>query len=209
MENNLTTSFLEKIRIPKLLRESLLIVLSILLALVINEWRANQKLEVEKEKILASIILELENNLESLREVMPYHKKVAKGLSDLLKSENVQDSLGNRSAINLFFQYSQNGFQEPRVQANAWQTAQLSGTMSQFDNEIIYHLSVLHELQQEGVETGWKKTAESFYESESFDPSKNLMILQRFQLSVSSLAGMERYLIEKHEETLEFLRNKK
>ncbi len=85
------------------------------------------------------------------------------------------------------------------------QTAQLSGTLSQFDNETIYHLSVLYELQKEGVETGWKKTVESFYESESFEPAKNHAILQRFQLAMGSLYGMERYLIEKHEETLEYL----
>ena len=62
MSNNAITSFFSKFKLPKILRESLLIVFSILFALVINEWHVGQKLEAEKEKILASIILELEKN---------------------------------------------------------------------------------------------------------------------------------------------------
>ena len=205
--NSIISSF-RNTKLPKLLSESILIVLSILLALVINEWRANQKLESEKEKIMESITLELENNLKSLHSVMPYHKEVAQTLEKLLIQENIKDSLGNRTGIELFFKYAGRGFQEPRVQANAWQTAQLSGTLSQFDNETIYHLSVLYELQKEGVETGWKKTVESFYDNASFDPSLNRAILQKFQLAMSSLYGMEQYLIEKHEETLEYLESK-
>ncbi len=202
-------SFLREKEVSQLFRESLLIVFSILLAFVINEWRASQKLQTEKEKILASIKLELENNLKSLRQVRPYHKEVAQSLKELLTQEHVKDSLGDKSGIELFFQYAGQGFQEPRVQANAWQTAQLSGTLSQFDNETIYHLSVLYELQKEGVETGWKKTVESFYESESFEPSVNYAILQKFQLAMNSLHGMERYLIEKHEKTLKYLNEEK
>ncbi len=198
-------SFFNRIKAPKILRESLLIVLSILLALVINEWRANQKLEAEKEKILASITLELENNLESLQLVYPYHQRISQSLNELLTDQYVEDSLGDRTGIELFLHYSGHHFQEPRVQANAWQTAQLSGTMSQFDNEIIYRLSALYELQNEGVETGWKKSVEMFYGTDSFEPSKNRAVLLKIQLAMNSLAGMERYLIEKHEETLAFL----
>ncbi len=191
---------------PKLLQESVLIVFSILLALVINEWRADQKLESDKEKILESIVLELENNLKSLRAVMSYHKKVAQKMGEILSQKNVIDVLGKKNGIELFFQYSEDGFQEPRVQANAWQTAQLSGILSQFDNETIYRLSALYELQEEGVETAWKKTVEGFYDNDSFDPSKNYAILQKIQLAISSLHSMERYLVEKNEETLEFLK---
>ncbi|MEM7573934.1 MAG: hypothetical protein AAF433_13590 [Bacteroidota bacterium] len=189
----------------KIIRESLLIVFSILFALVINEWRANQKLRVEKEKILDSIVLELENNLASLEEVAPYHAQVAERLNELLTQEYLEDSLGNQNPIEVFLQHSGYGLQEPRVQANAWQTAQLSGTLSQFDNETIYELSKLYELQNEGVEAAWKKIVEMFYDNDSFEAIHRMAVLQKLQLSMASLSGMEEYLIEKHQKTLDFL----
>ena len=198
-------SFLRKLKAGKILRESLLIIFSILFALVINEWRANQKLRAEKNKILESIVLELENNLVSLQDVAPYHERVAANLGTFLAQEHLQDSIGDRNAIELFFQQASYGFLEPRVQANAWQTAQLSGTLSQFENETIYELSKLYELQNEGVETAWKKMVEIFYENDSFETRRQRAILQKVQLAMSSLASMEEYLMEKYEETLAFL----
>lgn len=202
-------SNLKKIKVPNIFRESILIILSILLALVLNEWRANHNLETEKEKILGGIVLELENNLESLNHVMPYHKDITQSLNKVLSDPNVLDTLGDRLGIDLFFHYAEQGFKEPRIQANAWQTALLSGTMSRFDIETISRLSALYELQEEGVEIGWKKTVESFYDTESFEPSKNYTTLKKFYMTLKILYQMEQYLIEKHEETLEYLKNKK
>ena len=203
-----TPSILKKIKIPKILKESLLIIFSILLALVINEFRSNQKLEDSKNKAMESIRLEIENNIESLEHVIPYHIEVGNSIEGLIEKENIQDSLGDYTGFELFFQHSKNGFKEPRIQANAWAAAQMSGALALFDNDLIYELSIVYELQQEGVETGWKKTVEIFSETESFDPEKSYIMLCKYHRSMVNLAGMEKYLLKRKKEMLVYLDKK-
>ncbi len=203
------SSSFQKINFRKLFSEPLLIVFSILLALFINEWRTNYNLEKEKEKekILASIVLELEQNLESLDAVQPYHKKISQGIMTFLGSDSLELKIKGKTAIETFYQFIPEGIQEPRVQATAWNTAQLSEAIRLFDNETIYQIAQTYEHQNEGVEEGWKMIIQASMDLEFYKEEFTKAFLMRMANSFQNLSQIEGFLMRKTEKTLKVLKN--
>lgn len=199
-------SVFQSLNVKKLLSESFLIIISILLALFINEWRTNYNLEKEKEKILASIVLELEENLKSLNYVRPYHKKVSKSMMAFLASDSIEHKIEGKAAVEALYQFLPDGIREPRVQSTAWTTAQLSEAIRLFDNETIYQIAKTYEHQSEGVEEGWKMIIRSSMDLEFYKEASTKAFLLRMAHSFKNLSDIEGYLMRKTEETLKVLK---
>jgi hypothetical protein len=84
-----------KINWPLLLIETLLVVLSVLLALGLNSWRENRSNEELAERALKSVVEEYSTNCSRINTFQDYHKEVATGKRE---SEGLQVGLIQNSA---------------------------------------------------------------------------------------------------------------
>lgn len=78
--------------------EGVLIVLGVVLGFLVAEWRENRETEAAGRAALARIVLEIEANKQTVEGILPYHRKVADGLSGLLKAGPPQSLLSKPSS---------------------------------------------------------------------------------------------------------------
>ncbi len=79
----------EKLSWKKILLEAALIVLSVLLALFINEWKSNYNDQQETDRMMENIITEISNNQVFIDSLIPYHISVLEKIQEAA----LQDSL--------------------------------------------------------------------------------------------------------------------
>lgn len=78
------------VRIKDYLIQSLLLAFSVLLALVLNEWRQSIKTNDVVDRVKASIVSEVLHNQETIKEALDYHKVL---INDLLQNNHLIDSI--------------------------------------------------------------------------------------------------------------------
>lgn len=78
------------VRIKDYLIQSLLLAFSVLLALVLNEWRQSIKTNDVVDRVKASIVSEVLHNQETIKEALDYHKAL---IDDLLQNNHLIDSI--------------------------------------------------------------------------------------------------------------------
>lgn len=126
--------------LPRLVVESVVVVFSILLALVVNEWRQERTREARKERSMDAIRMELAHNYRALQEVHPYHTQLADTLRQLVNrgAESVSPGIRPRGWI----------LPVDLVSA-AWSAAQSTGTTGQFRYPVLLSVSRAYEEQSE------------------------------------------------------------
>ncbi|MEP2772009.1 MAG: hypothetical protein ABJH05_07655 [Fulvivirga sp.] len=78
------------VRIKDYLIQSILLAFSVLLALVLNEWRQSIKTNDVVDRVKASIVSEVLHNQETIKEALDYHKVL---IDDLLRNNHLIDSI--------------------------------------------------------------------------------------------------------------------
>lgn len=73
--------------LPRLVVESVVVMVSILIALVVDEWRESRAAEATVQWSLQSIRQEMEHNRQNLEETSRYHRRLADTLLTLAASE--------------------------------------------------------------------------------------------------------------------------
>jgi hypothetical protein len=109
----------EKISWKKILLEALLIVLSVLLALFINEWKSNHNEKKETRKMMDNIITEISNNQMFIDSLIPYHVSVFEKIQEAA----INDSLEITFMENGYFEINaiaQKGVKQGDLQRIAW-----------------------------------------------------------------------------------------
>lgn len=200
-------SWTQRLDWQKLLFESFLIVLSILFALLINEWRKGQEQAAQHDKALAMVLKELQHNRDELKKVMPYHQKVKVELDSILKHTSLQVLL-EQPVRQYLGDVAPRGIFPPELQTTAWNTAQLSGAVSLFDEETIYALANVYELQANGVGLTWKEIADYYLDPSLFDMTKNQIHLSLLGVYFYELYQQERFLKDRTVEAIETLQKK-
>lgn len=82
-------------RIKKIIRESIVIIFSVFLALFANEWRNNVKEDEQTQVILDNIKSEMKNNERVAENAMSYHRTVLDNIDSLKNSETLEKDLFN------------------------------------------------------------------------------------------------------------------
>lgn len=192
----------------RFLFESLLIVFSILLALLINQWREYGKEVAQRQKALNMIINELEHNSNQLQLVIPYHQEASATLDSILAIPSAQSPLHGKTTLEVISGFLRRGINPPELQKTAWNTSQLSGAVSLFDEETIYALANVYETQDKGVEIMWKEIAKLYIDPGSFDltfTQRNILLLRFY---FNELQAQEVFLQQRAQEAIEQLKKK-
>lgn len=194
------TSVFRRVDWRKLLFESFLIIFSILFALFINEWRKSQELESQRKKALEMIIGELEHNRDGLERVIAYHQQSAVRLDSAASFTPLDESL--------FFianRLLERGILPAELQTTAWNTAQLSGSVSLFDEQLIYALAGVYELQAKGVENTLKEIAAFYLNIDNLEATLTKQRLTMLSLYFQELASQEVFLLQRMEGAIKAL----
>lgn len=119
---------IKKIPWPQLFVEAVLVVLSVLLALALNNWRQSEMNEDLAQRALHNIVDEVRANTIKIEETLAYHKKVL-----AILETNPDQVAPMRPAF---------------IQNNAWETAQATRAVMYIDYDIAAQVSEIHELQE-------------------------------------------------------------
>jgi hypothetical protein len=125
--------------LPRVLFESLLIVMSILVALGLDEWRDDRQDAENIEHALANFVSEIQQNRARVEDAAPFNL----GLRHVLnRRQEVRAIESVATFVNIFESYN------PVVlQSTAWETAIATGALAKMDYNLVSALSLTYSLQ--------------------------------------------------------------
>jgi hypothetical protein len=178
---------------PRVLFESALIVFSVLLALVLNEWRQSQMERAGIAQATAAIRSELQENRRLVEEALQYHPRLAESFTASSKSGAETPVLSDIDR----------GLLHPgRVLRTAWESAQSSGATSRMDYMTLLRLSTAYSLQEE-YEQLTRAMQQAAYDQilrEGFDSM--IRKYPRFIMVQRDFAGHEQELLRLYDQAL-------
>ena len=125
--------------LPQVIFESALIVVSILVALGLDEWRENRQDILVIRHALASFAIEIQQNKFRVEDAAPFNQ----GLKNVLATHYVDDDVDTVDAfVTMVESYS------PVVlHSTAWETALATGSLAKMKYELVSALSLTYSLQ--------------------------------------------------------------
>lgn len=123
--------------LPRLLAESVLIVLSVLLALAVNEWRDERERAARAEMALASIEAELRENAEAVERARTRHRVKMDTLSAYAASGRLPPP-----EVYLYGMFSPGA-----LHSTAWESAREAGVTSDIPYDLVLTLSRVYDAQ--------------------------------------------------------------
>jgi hypothetical protein len=127
--------------------ESLLIMLSITMALAVDQWKSDRQDRALARKSLQSFQREIQLNQSRLEDIAPYHA----GLRAMLAK---MDSSGTPGGAELREVVGGEGLRLPFLLDAAWQTALATGVLRHMDYETVSALSLTYTQQSRFKELG-------------------------------------------------------
>ncbi len=193
--------FLTKQNVLKLSFESGLIVLSVLLALFLNEYRSQLKDDRLTEQALMKVANELKTNTETVKGWLPHHKEILNNLQDALENDSIKTSLLNKSEVS-FRSLMPRGIFERLINDSAWQALKSSNAFSNIDFDTMLSLSKVYNLQATGVESVLKVILETLASREALRKKDLEVTLLLLRNGFNELVLQEIFLIKNYEATL-------
>jgi len=125
--------------LPQVIFESALIVVSILVALGLDEWREKREDDQIVQQALANFVREIGQNQSRIDDAAPFNQ----GLLNVLKSRSEHNGIGSVDEfVNMVESYA------PVVlQSTAWETALATGSLAKMDYNLVSALSLTYSLQ--------------------------------------------------------------
>ena len=125
--------------LPRVLFESMLIVVSILVALYLDEWRDDRQDAENIQDALAYFVSEIQQNRARVEDAAPFNQ----GLRHVLnRRQEVRAIESVATFVNIFESYN------PVVlQSTAWETAIATGALAKMDYKLVSALSLTYSLQ--------------------------------------------------------------
>jgi type II secretory pathway pseudopilin PulG len=157
--------------------EAGLIVLSVLLALAVNEWRAERKAAQKAQTALKAIHSELEANREEFKKAMQYHRM----FRDTLHYYQKRDLTPPMRLLN------QGIFQPATVSETAWETAKQSGVTDHFAYELVLDLSHFYQRQSDYNELS-NAIGQQLYISSTMEKSPEELLRGKYENWISLLS---------------------
>ena len=125
--------------LPRVIFESALITLSILLALGLDEWRENRQTEDTIKQALSNFLSEIGQNKARVDDARPFNK----GLHDVI-ARRAQD--GDITSMSQFISIM-DSYSPVVLQSTAWETALATGSLAEMDYGLVSALSLTYGLQ--------------------------------------------------------------
>ena len=125
--------------LPRVLFESALIVMSILVALGLDEWRENREDEETVQLALSNFVREIRQNQTGVADSAPFNQ----GLKSVLRNRYQTDDIGS---VDEFVNMVES-FEPAVLQSTAWETALATGSLAKMEYGLVSALSLTYSLQ--------------------------------------------------------------
>lgn len=125
--------------LPRVLFESALITVSILLALALDEWREDRQDLQTVEQALSNFLSEIQQNKARVDDAAPFNR----GLRNVLDQHYQEGSI---SSTNEFIAILES-YTPIVLQSTAWETALATGSVTKMDYSLVSALSLTYGLQ--------------------------------------------------------------
>lgn len=189
--------------IGKVAFESGLIVFSVLLALFLNEVREQFKQQETKDHALQMIKVELQNNLTTLNQWLPYHKDVLQNFEQSLKLDKQGLVLDNQYAY--ISQQMPEGVIRAVLDDSSWEAIKQSAVSSTLDVDTLFALSKTYKIQHQGVESTLKRILAILYSREAVSEGELQQTLLLLRNAFQELIAQEIYLIQVYQDVIKDL----
>ena len=186
---------MKNMSLKKYIIDGLLIVFSVLFALAINKLAENYQTKKRKNIALNSIKMELKNNSKIIKEWNQTHQEIKQKLDEILAGKN--DSLNSKliEGNRLHFEtLTSKPFINSLMSNTAWETAQTTGIISEFDFETIQKLTFVYNLQNIITEKSSMKIIEMLYDRRIMKIDEKNTLLIELNTRISDLVGQEQGL---------------
>ncbi len=187
----------------RFLFESLLIVISIVLGLGLNEWRQDRADMELADTALQSCLRELKENREKVSRRMPIHSQVWDQLKVIAAREGTVPSLLTVMAEIM----PEHGLQLPSLDRVAWETAQGTGALRHMPYEDVSRLSELYNSQSLGLTATVGRLSDRVFSHRSFAEDGNEETLMLLILLFQELVSQEEYYLKVCDELLGEIEN--
>ena len=127
-------SGITRARVVGLMAEATMVVFAVLVALALEEWRQEQRLLQLAERAQASVVAEVEANLEELDGARPSLLRAQEALGEVLATEDLT-LIGDELNLEL-----------PDLSSTAWEVAQGSEAAPYFEYEWVIRMARAHEI---------------------------------------------------------------
>jgi hypothetical protein len=125
--------------LPRVLFESLLIILSILAALGLDEWRDNRQDAENIEKALSNFLSEIQQNKAAIDDASPFNI----GLRHVISKRQEVSAIGSATQfVDMIESYN-----SVVLRSTAWETALATGSLGKMDYNLVSALSLTYGLQ--------------------------------------------------------------
>ena len=131
--------------LPRVIFESALITVSILLALGLDEWRENREAEETIRQAMSNFLSEIRQNKARVDDAAPFNK----GLHDVIEQRNQQGDIQSMSD----FLGIMDSYSPVVLQSTAWETALATGSLAKMDYGLVSALSLTYGLQSRYEQT--------------------------------------------------------
>ena len=121
--------------------ESMLIVISILGALGVQDWQVSREVDRLIERSLVSFEIEITQNKNRIEDLYPFHRGLQSLLLEIDTESNPDSAEELRNVLN--------SFQSAVLLTSAWDTALATGALAQMDYELVFALSLTYSIQEQ------------------------------------------------------------
>jgi len=125
-------------RVPDILLESFFIVIALLLALALDQWRDEQKGQELAKNAKSAIYAELTDNKKKLDDKIIAHEKILEAINSYIKKVDEKESNANE----LEFEYTM-----VLISSSAWNSAKMTQVVQSFSFKEITSFSQMYQMQ--------------------------------------------------------------
>lgn len=170
-----------------LVARSLLIIFSVLLALFLDGIWEQQKVTTNLTAAYRNIRSEVENNRNALHSPIEYHRQSIVLIDSLLN--------GRTFTAPEFSEILPNGPMLPHLQDAAWNTLHSTGLATHLKFDDVYPLTMLYQLQQDGVKDAGTELTQYINSSQLFERQDNAASLKTLRFLLNELYEREKLLL--------------
>ncbi|MCJ7589982.1 MAG: hypothetical protein MUO51_01355 [Woeseiaceae bacterium] len=131
--------------LPRVIFESALITVSILLALGLDEWRENRQTDATIRQAISSFLSEIRRNRASVEDAAPFNR----GLYEVIDQRQKSGDIKTLSDFVVIL----DSYSPVALQSTAWETALATGSLAKMDYALVTALSLTYGLQSRYYET--------------------------------------------------------
>jgi hypothetical protein len=188
-------------RVPALLIESALIVLSVLLGFAATAWHDRRQERALAADAVQSFRREISQNLATVQRLQPVHAALAARLEAEAAAAHPKET-----AFDAFKRsFPTSGASVPPLADAAWETAVSTGALRLLHYDRAARLSETYQVQRTSLVRMASRLDDRLTSPESFDPARRAAMLRALALLYQEVEGQERYLTDVYHTTLEGL----